>query len=185
MKSSDGKNFLEKEHIEDFDQLVAQFREESDRAAVILGTAKLDFLLYQLLGSFMVASYSNEDPLFENDGPLSTFSARINLSYRLGLVDEEFAKALHLVRKIRNDFAHDIKDSQLSNPPHKERIQALTLLFKHTEIFKDVKKAYFSDLSGPAANFFTALSVLIMRLETIIIKITPLSSNSAFGIRLS
>jgi DNA-binding MltR family transcriptional regulator len=179
------KHGLEAEFVEDFDQLINQFTEESDRAAVILGTAKLDYLLGQLLNKYMVASYTSDDPLLKNDGPISTFSSRTHLAYRLGLIDSEFAKALHLVRKTRNEFAHDVKDSQLNNPPHRDRIKDLALLFQNTPLFDEVRKTYFSDANNSSANFFTVIAILIMRLETIIIKVKPLSSNKAFGIRIS
>ena len=106
-------------------------------------------------------------------------------TYRLGLIDTEFAKVLHLVRKIRNEFAHEVKDSRLNASPHKERIRELALFFQHTTLFEEVRANYFSEISGTSANFYSALAILIMRLETIIIKIEPTSPNKAFGIRLS
>lgn len=132
----------------------------------------------------MVASYTSDDPLLKQDGPLGTFSSKIYAAYRLGIIDSEFAKVLHLVRKIRNEFAHEVKDSRLNASPHKERIRELSLFFQHTSIFSDVKNSYFSDISGPAASYFTTLAILIMRLETIILKIEPVTSKNAFGIRL-
>lgn len=179
------KTIVDKELVDDFEQLIEQFMEESERAAVILGTSKLESLLGELLNRHMVASYTSDDPLLKQDGPLGTFSSRIYATYRLGLIDSEFAKVLHLVRKIRNEFAHEIKDSRLNASPHKERIRELSLFFQHTKIFDDVKNSYFSDLSGISANYFTVISILIMRLETIIMKIEPVSPNKAFGIRLS
>jgi DNA-binding MltR family transcriptional regulator len=42
----------------------------------------------------------------EHDGPISPFSARIELIYRLGLIHPITHKELHLIRRIRNEFAH-------------------------------------------------------------------------------
>ncbi len=173
------------ELVEDFDQLINQFMEDSHRASVVLGAAKLDSLLGQLLSKYLIAHYTNEDPLLNRDGPLSSFSSKIHIAYRLGLIDAEFAKALHLIRRIRNEFAHEVKDAQLNTSPHRELIRDLTFLFQHASLFDVVKRTYFSDISGPSANFFTALAILIMRLETIIIKVEPVQSDKAFGIRLS
>jgi DNA-binding MltR family transcriptional regulator len=184
-KSKKKKTVLDNEQVDDFDQLIEQFMEESERAAVILGTSKIENLLGQLLSRYMVASYTDDDPLLKRDGPLGTFSSKIYAAYRLGLIDSEFARALHFVRRIRNEFAHEVKDSRLSASPHKERIRELSLFFQHSDLFDDVKKNYFADISGPPANYFTAIAILIMRLETIIIKIDPLAANKAFGIRLT
>jgi hypothetical protein len=184
-KTKEKKATFDVELIEEFEEFINQFMEESDRAAVILGASKLEDLLGRLLSRYMVAGYTDDDPLLKKDGPLGTFSSRIYAAYRLGLIDTEFAKVLHLVRKIRNEFAHEVKDSRLNASPHKERIRELTLFFQHTSLFEEVKASYFSEISGPPANFYAALAILIMRLETIIIKIEPISPNQAFGIRLS
>lgn len=184
-KTKEKKSILDDGLADEFDEFINQFVEESDRAAVILGTSKLEELLGKLLSRYMIASYTDDDPLLKRDGPLGTFSSRIYAAYRLGLIDTEFAKVLHLVRKIRNEFAHEVKDSRLNTSPHKERIRELSLFFQHASLFEEVKASYFSEISGPTSNFFSALAILIMRLETIIIKIEPISPDKAFGIRLS
>lgn len=46
------------------------------------------------------------DILLDNNGPLTTFSSRIELSYLLGLIGEQTRRDLNLIRKIRNEFAH-------------------------------------------------------------------------------
>ena len=86
-----------------------QFSEESDRACVILAAALLDTALETLLKAKLVHSSASEDPLFEGaNAPLGSFSSRIEMSYRVGIIDAGFARALHLVRRIRNDFAHNV-----------------------------------------------------------------------------
>ena len=45
-------------------------------------------------------------PLFEGHGAFAIFSARIDTAYLLGLLPSSARLDLHLVRKIRNDFAH-------------------------------------------------------------------------------
>src|SRR2546422_8611501 len=91
-----------------FAKFVDEFKGESDRAAVILGAAKLDATLGQILDRHLRPSLSSSDELLDGDSPLSTFSARIAVCYRLGLISSEFAKTLHQVRKIRNSFAHEL-----------------------------------------------------------------------------
>ena len=185
MKSKTQKSKIENDQIKAFDELITQFNENSDRAAIILGVAKLDYLLYQLLDFYLISNYTSDEPLLEGDRPLSTFSSRINLSYRLGLIDADFAKALQLIRKIRNEFAHGVNDSKLSDPPHRDRTKELALIFKYTVVFPEVRKMYFSDLTESSAVFFTSLAILIMRLETIILKIDPIEPNKAYGIKIS
>jgi mannitol operon repressor len=40
------------------------------------------------------------------NAPLGTFSARIDASHALGLITDHEEHELHLIRKVRNEFAH-------------------------------------------------------------------------------
>ena len=86
----------------------------SDRSCVIVAAAYIDELLRYILQIFL-SSPSNEkedNELFSGYGSLSSFSSKILLSYRLGLISNYEYRALQTIRKIRNTFAHDIsKDS--------------------------------------------------------------------------
>lgn len=44
--------------------------------------------------------------MFEFRGPLGDFAARIDLALGLNWIDEATFSDLHIIRKIRNDFAH-------------------------------------------------------------------------------
>ncbi len=122
-----GKDSEKKLHTapEYFQHFMEQFQEETDRAAVILGAAKLDSLLYDLLVRVLRPSTSGADDLLDGEAPLSTFSAKIRICYRLNVVDDEFARALHLVRRIRNDFAHETSAKSLNEGGHRDRVKAL------------------------------------------------------------
>lgn len=146
---------------------IAEFKGESERAAVILGAAKLDALLYQLLAKVLLPSVGNQDELLDGDSPLSSFSARINLSFRLGLIDAKFARALHLIRKIRNSFAHEVSGASLTTGAHRDRIRELCLPLVENEIFAKTRDQVFG-ASGPAADFRMALSITMIRLEAAI-----------------
>jgi DNA-binding MltR family transcriptional regulator len=161
-------------YISEFKEFINEFKNESDRAAVILGAAKLDYLLYQVLFKFLLPNPNNNDELLSGDSPLSTFSAKINMSYRLGLIDSEFSRALHLIRKIRNAFAHEMSNCKLDSGPHRDRVRELISSINGHELYKNTKNAYFNDKSGPSADFFTALAMMIVRLESIFHHLDPL-----------
>lgn len=46
--------------------------------------------------------------LLGKSGPLSSFSTKIDLACVLGMCSRVIAKDLHMIREIRNDFAHNI-----------------------------------------------------------------------------
>ena len=87
----------------------------SDRSCVIVAAAYIDELLGFLLKGFLNSPSSEKEDkeLFSGYGPLSSFSSKILLSYRLGLISNYEYKSLQIIRKIRNVFAHDISKESL------------------------------------------------------------------------
>jgi len=133
-------NEQEKKHnynpIEVLGSFVEGIINEEDRATVILVAAKLDLILYQILQKHLIPVPGSKDELLENDGPLSTFSAKINMAYRLGLIDNSFSRSLHLIRKIRNNFAHEVEGCTLDSGAHRDRVRELIAPAKDLEFFK-------------------------------------------------
>jgi hypothetical protein len=144
-------------------RFVDEFKEESDRAAVILGAAKIDSILAQILDRYMLASLSSSDELLDGDSPLATFSARINTCYRLGLIDPDFAKALHLTRKIRNSFAHEVSGVSLESGAHADRINSLLLPLRSLPYFIKFRDLFFGEQST-SNDFRSCLAMMIARL---------------------
>ena len=103
-----------------------EFSKETDRAAVIVAASMLDELLRTLLVAKFVPISSTNDDLFDGaNAPLGTFSSRIEMAYRTGLISVKFARDLHLVRRIRNDFAHNIHGASFEDTRVKQRIAEL------------------------------------------------------------
>lgn len=78
---------------------------QSDRAAAIVGASLLETQLEELLSRAMLDGKTTKN-LLEGHAPLSTFSAKIDIILCLGLLPSDVCTDLHLVRKIRNEFAH-------------------------------------------------------------------------------
>lgn len=109
-----------------FDVLHKEFAKETDRAAVILAASIADELLRTLLVARLVPVSSSSDDLFDGaNAPLSTFNSRIEMSYRLGLISVKFSRDLHLVRRIRNDFAHNIHGCSFDDARVRSRVNEL------------------------------------------------------------
>jgi len=83
---------------------------ESDRGCVIFCAAMVEAELERLLRLHFRTEddvvKKVVDPLFCAYAPLSTFSAKIAVCYALGLIPTQTHKALELLRRLRNDFAH-------------------------------------------------------------------------------
>jgi DNA-binding MltR family transcriptional regulator len=97
--------------FEQVETLQREFAGASDRAAAVVAGAFLDEVLHQLLDDFFVArSVDAQKKLFRGNGPLSTFSAKIELAFSAGLISEKEHFDLNAIRRIRNDFAHQLGD---------------------------------------------------------------------------
>lgn len=153
------------------------FSKETDRAAVILGAARLDVELYHLLTRVLLPSPTKKDELFENEGPLESFNAKIDMAYRLGLVDGTFARALHLIRKLRNAFAHEVAGCTLERGPHADRVRELMALFYGDEDFEALRKSYLKEFSEASGDFRIALAAMVLRLNGATYRARPLSAD--------
>jgi hypothetical protein len=110
----------------EFEQIFAEFRNETDRAVVILAAAMLDEQLRELLAARLVPNTSGDDTFLDGDNaPLSAFSSRINGCHRIGLISAMLARDMHLVRKVRNDFAHLPKICSFEEQSVKDRVTEL------------------------------------------------------------
>lgn len=148
-----------------FYEFVDEFKNESDRAAVILGAAQLDLHLYELLSLVLRPCTSRSDDLLDGDGPLGTFSSRITLAHRLGLIDDEFCRALNLIRRIRNAFAHELTGTSLDSGAHRDRVRELTAPFRSSDAFEYILGQFFEEDPGPGAGFRAVVALASIRLS--------------------
>ncbi len=169
------------EHKDEFLSFYAELKDESDRAAVILGAAKIDVQLFHLLRKVLLPTTGKDDELFEGESPLSSFSAKIHLTYRLGLIDAQFVHALNLIRKIRNAFAHESSGCKMESGVQCDRIRELKLIFSKTSVFDMIKGAFFkASPNAPSADFRTALALIEARMQVVLTQATPFPRNPLF-----
>jgi hypothetical protein len=127
------------EELEDwqkwFFQFVEDFEKESDRAAVILTASVIENSLQDMLRAKLAPSASAQDPLFGGPmAPLGSFNAKIEAALRLGLVSDQFARDLHLIRKIRNDFAHNITGCNFEDTVTRSRVEELLRSWRRLQV---------------------------------------------------
>jgi len=95
--------------------LNAELDHTSDRSCAIVAASIIETLLVDLLRACLVALPSTRDEFFDGtSAPVGTFSARIDLAYRLGLISAQMTRDLHIIRRIRNDFAHTVEGPSFS-----------------------------------------------------------------------
>ena len=113
------------EIIQESSSLLRDVTTSNDRASAITAAAVLDDLLDLLLRVRML----KDDKIVGEflDSNTFSFSVRIDLCYSLGLISKLERRDLHLVRKIRNDFAHSRKPSCFEVVPTRDHCQSLNL----------------------------------------------------------
>lgn len=129
-------------------QVAQMLLKESDRGCAIFGAAALDDALEVLLRSRFRQDDSVVknvvDPLFRTYAPLSTFSARIDVSHVLGLLAKRTYRELKVIRRLRNDFAHERGPLTFDDPRCSDRLASLIGAGSGDDV-KDVEKVLAGD----------------------------------------
>jgi DNA-binding MltR family transcriptional regulator len=156
------------------DLLKKEFAKETDRAAVILVASLMEHSVGVLLKNFLVANSGREDDLFDGpNAPLSNFSARIDMAHRLGLISSKFARDLHLIRKIRNEFAHNLQECNFNNGAVRSRVQQLVSSSDMVNKNPEIRKKDFGE-PGPRGDFLLISSWMLYWLNQEIEEVKPL-----------
>jgi len=160
--------------------------ERAIRPLVIVGASKVDYLLREVVRGFLlpkIASAREQDELLEGDSPLSTFSARIKVCRRLGLIDESLYRTLEQLRALRNLSAHSISFQPMDSPA-RDHIAELRRRIAGRRSFRLTKNRYFDDLPpDPVEELQCLLLTLCVLLEAIRGRIAPTrGDNDALAI---
>ncbi len=148
------------QNVDRINGIIQEFIGESDRAAAILIGAEIDRVILSVLKTRLLPSESCSINFFRPEGPLGSLASRIELAYRIGLVSSLLHKELHLVRKIRNKFAHGTAGLNFSD----SRISSLTQELHIGQLFMQPGgMLHAEDSRIQSRNLFTvsAASILI------------------------
>ncbi|MFT6925121.1 MAG: DNA-binding MltR family transcriptional regulator [Psychromonas sp.] len=138
-------DIVDKESGDLFSKYHILISSESDRGAVILAGSILDVTLENLILSFLLPPLKKADKLVSGAyAPLGSFSAKIEMCYRLGFLKAHAVEQLQLFKSIRNDFAHRITDAQLDSEQNRSKMQGI--LNKNPELeeafWESINKAF-------------------------------------------
>lgn len=152
-------------HPSEFEAFYEEFVSDSDRAAVVLGAAKIDDILARILSARLVRPVDEKsDELLNTNSPLGTMSARIDMVFRLGLISKDFRRSLHLIRKIRNTFAHNLEGCSFETPSIKNQTQELFAPYEGRLFTKRFMRR-FGSLDSIPVRFRTVLAIHMHRLN--------------------
>jgi len=163
-------------NIDQFDSFVEDLLgEKLERPLIIVGASKIDDLLLSILSKLLfIPKKNDEDDLLKGDNPLSTFSSRIKLVYRLGIIDEGLLKVLEQVRKLRNLCAHSI-EFNINRSPVREHISELKKLTINRQSFILTRTRFFQNpfkSNEDLQCIFITICVILESIHEAVIKTT-------------
>jgi hypothetical protein len=154
------------------------------RLMIIIAGSRIDELVKSLLQSALIHEPGGNDSLFGHDRPLGSFSSRILLAYRLGLLNRDFESFLQTLRKLRNDAAHASEQMDLAQPPHLDRIIHLQTLASASPMWSGIAKLDLNPKINPARSLFASVAIAVLALEVSNLMIKPFENKIKCGFDL-
>jgi hypothetical protein len=164
----------------EFDDFADALRvERGMRSLIIVGTSRIDGLLLEILRTYYLPKLSagkNEDELLEGDK--CTFSTRIKMCRRLGLIDQTLYLTLERLRTIRNRCAHAVA-FDFAVPPLREHFSDLRKSLANRVSYRLTKKRYFEDdFASPIEEWQCHLLTVCVLLEGVRANTEPTKGNA-------
>jgi hypothetical protein len=166
-----------------FDAFADDLRaERSVRPLLIVGASKVDDLLLELLRVFLLPKSTkgnDQDELLDGDNPLGTFSSRIKICRRLGVIDETLNLALQRLRILRNLSAHSISFDE-TRAPVREHFAELKKHITSRRSYRLTKETYLDSTPLQAIEEWQCLVLTIcVLLEAIRDSLGTISGNKS------
>ena len=164
-----------------FDEFAFSYLDIKDeRNIVLVASSRMDDVLFEILEKYFlpkISKPSDLDELLGGDRPLASFSSRLKIVYRLGLIDQSFCDILEKVREIRNKSAHMVV-FRLNVRPLKQKMDHLLSLIKAKESYSNIKNQYYKDKELEREEVIKcAYLTICFLLEAIRLKIEKISEN--------
>ena len=134
------------------ENIESELEKQTDRGAAIIACAILDEFLTEAIENRLLMNKRVADRLFnyEKNGPLAHFAAKIDVGFAIGILKSEMWNDLHLIRRIRNHFAHRSEALKFSDTKI-SRLCSELLTAKSS--LKDPRERYLKVCSGMSAVF--------------------------------
>ena len=169
--------FTAANHFDDFADALRV--ERGMRPLFIVGASRIDDLLLEILRTYHLPKLSagkNEDELLE--GEKCTFSTRIKMCRRLGLIDQTLYQTLERLRAIRNKCAHAVAFDHVASPL-REHFSELRKSLANRSSYRLTKKRYFDDeFASPIEEWQCVLLTVCVLLEAVRANIVPTKGNA-------
>ena len=102
--------------------------------------------------------------------PLSSFSAKIEFCFRLGIISKTLKDDLNTLRKMRNNYAHNLNDISLEDPEMSEiinKILAKCPMIEHNSKNGNPKPTNRKRIEGFIGAALITLNNMVLKLEEV------------------
>jgi DNA-binding MltR family transcriptional regulator len=110
------------------DEFYETLQKETDRGLALVCASYLEVEIRRLLRDFLVEAPKVAERLLGISGACGTFSSQIDLALLIGLIHPKVYKGLHLIRRIRNCFAHEHRKRSFTDADIASRCRELCAL---------------------------------------------------------
>ena len=101
---------MKEEDIKQLSVFLEHFQKETDRGTALVGAAMLESRLERLLDMTLIENLSKKDIFDGPNSSLGNFSSKIKISHVLGFITDKEARKINIIKKIRNEFAHNLEE---------------------------------------------------------------------------
>jgi len=156
--------------VDDLEALESELYAGSDRGAAVIFSSVVEKSLGKLLRDAMRPDGIGN--LFEFDGTLGTFGAKIQFAYALQLIGPITRHDLTIIRSLRNQFAHSRRPIEFETPVVAAACKHLSLpdqlgvflSYRMLQAVPEDRLLAASDKNHPRTRFFTAGNEIAQRI---------------------
>lgn len=173
-----------------FSEIADSLQKESDRGCVLVVGALLENALEEHITARLIPKANKDDELMSrsSNSPIFSFSAKINLAYRVGLITANERKIYHQLRELRNVCAHQIDQQDFDKLHFKDRLK--NIIRESDFVWETLKKTAapslfpegppqsvegFVDAIGWRRSFEVFFSMVIAHKKICVLRVTPIT----------
>jgi hypothetical protein len=153
---------------------LVEIQRASPRAGALTAQVYVESRLTDCLRQVLSGKPKIVDDFLESEKGAGTFSAKINLAYCLNIVSEDARHDLHLIRKVRNEFGHDLNTRSFDKDPVRSMCASLKLPEQcfgpigapHTDRMQTAFHHFTRAMTYPRFRFMAAATAIANRLCT-------------------
>lgn len=131
-------------------EVIDILKREGDRGCVLVAAALLEEAIEAQIKARLLPPPGKSDELVSNSptAPISSFSGKIDLAYRLGLLTDGERITYHQLRNLRNACAHSTAGQDFSQSSFKDRI---TQMISKSERLWETMRLVFGPVLAPGS----------------------------------